>query len=128
MTDRPDPLADEEARAAAAEAGAIGGRPTRDLEADVDHDEAMRPVYEAGGGEEEGFELAEAELIEHAQHGPAKPEAQVRVREEVDRETEEPDPAVYGEADEIDVTEVTRDPNADRRDDQGPDPHAAHDR
>lgn len=128
MTDRPDPLADEEAAEAAAEAGAIGGRPTRDLEAELEIDESMRAVYEGGGGEAEGFEMAEAELIEHAQQGPAKPETQIHVREEVDRETEEPDPAVYGEADEIDVTEVTRDPDADPRDDDGPDPHAAHDR
>jgi len=31
--------------------------------------EERRPVEEAGGGESEGFELAEAELIEHASHG-----------------------------------------------------------
>ena len=125
MTDRRDELADEEAEAAAAEAGAIGGRVTRDLDADVDSDEAMRPVYEGGGGEEEGFELAESELIEHASLGPAN---EVHVREEIDRETEEVDPATYGEADEVDVTEVTRDPNADPDDDQGRDPHSAHDR
>jgi hypothetical protein len=128
MTDRRDQLADEEAEAAAAEARAIGGRPTRDLEPEVPHDPASGPVYEAGGGDQEGFEMAEAELIEHAEHGPAKPEAQVRVREEIDRETEEPDPGVYGEADEIDVTEVTRDPDPDPRDDPGPDPHVTHDR
>jgi hypothetical protein len=32
-------------------------------------EEAMRPGLEAGEGESEGFELAEAELIEHASHG-----------------------------------------------------------
>jgi hypothetical protein len=32
-------------------------------------DEALRPVIEAGGGESEGFELAEQDLIEHAEHG-----------------------------------------------------------
>ncbi len=31
--------------------------------------EARRAVDEAGGGESEGFELAEQELIEHASHG-----------------------------------------------------------
>lgn len=128
MTDRPDPLADEEARAAAAEAGHIGGRPTRELEADMDHDPAMEPVYEAGGGEAEGFELAEEELREHAEHGPAKPGTQVRaVRQEVDRETERPDPATYGEADEEDVTEVVRDP-AEGPDDPGAGPGIAADR
>jgi hypothetical protein len=102
MTDEYDPLAEEEAQAAAAEARKIGGQPTRDLEEDLDHDPAMEPVYEAGGGESEGFEMAEEELIEHSEHGPARPETQVRVREEVDRETEEPDPATYGEPDEVD--------------------------
>ena len=102
MTDEYDPLAEEEAEAARAEARDIGGRPTRDLEEDLPHDPAMDPVYEAGGGESEGFEMAEEELVEHSEHGPAKPEVQVRVREEVDRETEEPDPATYGEPDQVD--------------------------
>jgi hypothetical protein len=31
--------------------------------------EERRAVEEAGGGESEGFELAEAALIEHASHG-----------------------------------------------------------
>jgi hypothetical protein len=31
--------------------------------------EARRAVEEAGGGESEGFELAEQELIEHTSHG-----------------------------------------------------------
>lgn len=130
MTDRPDPLADEEAEAAAAEAGAIGGRVTRDLDEDVEVDESMRPVYEAGGGEAEGFEMAEAELREHAEQGPAKPGVEIHVREEIDRETEEVDRAVYGEADEVDVTEVGHDPNPDPHDDNGPgiDPHTAADR
>src|SRR3954467_14519459 len=115
MTDENDPLADEEAEAAAAGAAAMGGRATRDLEEDMPHDPAMDPVYEAGGGEAEGWEMAEEELIEHTEHGPAKPEVQVHVREETDRFTEERDQAVYGEPDEEDVTEVTRDPR------EGPD-------
>jgi hypothetical protein len=127
MTDEYDPLAEEEAQAAAAEARKIGGRPTRDLDEDMPHDPAMDPVYEGGGGEAEGFELAEEELREHSEHGPGKPETQVRVREEIDRETEEPDPASYGEADEVDVTEVTRDPR-EGRDDPGAGPGVAHDR
>jgi hypothetical protein len=102
MTDEYDPLAEEEAQAAAAEARKIGGRATRDLEEDLPHDPAMEPVYEAGGGEAEGFEMAEEELREHSEHGPEREERQVRVREEVDRETEEPDPATYGEPDQVD--------------------------
>ena len=128
MTDRPDPLADEEAAAAAAEAGRIGGRPTREEEVDMDHDPAMEPVYEAGGGEAEGFELAEEELREHAEQGPATPGVGIRpVREEVDRGTEEVDHAVYGEADEEDVTEVTSDPE-EGPDDPGAGPGMAADR
>jgi len=110
MTEERDPLAEEEAEAAAAEAGSIGGRATRDLEEDMPHDPAMDPVYEAGGGEQDGWELAEEELIEHTEHGPAKPETQVRVREEFDRQIEEnPDLSVYGEGDEEKVSEVTDD-------------------
>ena len=60
-----DPLAAEEAELAAAEAAAIGGV------AGDEHDfePAERPVREAGGGEQEGFEIAEADLVEHASHG-----------------------------------------------------------
>jgi hypothetical protein len=113
MTEERDPLAEEEAEAAAAEAGAIGGRATRDLEEDLPHDPAMDPVYEAGGGEQEGWEMAEEELIEHAEHGPAKPETQVRVREEFDRQIEEaPDLSIYGEGDEEKVSEVVDDPTS----------------
>ena len=98
MTDEYDRFAEEEAQAAAAEARNIGGRPTRDLEEDMPHDPAMDPVYEAGGGESEGFEMAEEELIEHSEHGPAKPEVQVRVREEENSE-EENSSESYGESD-----------------------------
>jgi hypothetical protein len=64
--DRPEgDLEDEEqTRLAEAEAARIGG-PVPD-EGD---DPAWRAVAEAGGGEAEGFEKAESELIEHASHG-----------------------------------------------------------
>jgi hypothetical protein len=52
-----------EADEAAREAAGIGGR-----SGDEDLDPAERAVSEAGGGESEGFELAEQELIEHASH------------------------------------------------------------
>jgi len=32
-------------------------------------DPALAPLLEAGEGEAEGFDLAEADLIEHAEHG-----------------------------------------------------------
>jgi hypothetical protein len=56
-------LVDTEADAAAAEAAGIGGRVDDD-----DLDPAERPLVEAGEGEAEGFELAEADLIENAEH------------------------------------------------------------
>jgi hypothetical protein len=61
----PDPRYEqEEIDAAAAEAAGIGG-----VAGDEDLDPARRPVVEGGGGEAEGFEEAEAALIEHASHG-----------------------------------------------------------
>ena len=36
---------------------------------DDPNDPAFEAVREAGGGESEGFELAEEQLIEHASHG-----------------------------------------------------------
>ena len=56
-------VAEEEA-AAGAEAAGIGG-----VSGEEDLDPADRPVREAGGGEAEGFEMAEDDLIEHASHG-----------------------------------------------------------
>jgi hypothetical protein len=38
------------------------------------HQEEQRAVREGGGGEAEGFELAEEELIEHASHGDPGPD------------------------------------------------------
>jgi hypothetical protein len=66
----------EQAELAAREAAAIGGgdpagapQQALDTEQDGESDPALRPVYEAGGGESEGFEQAEELLIEHASHG-----------------------------------------------------------
>jgi len=84
---------------AAAEARAIGGTGPAIAGADPDEvDEALLPVYEAGGGEAEGFELAEVDLIRNASHddGAAFPELDGFTPEiESDRSTAE-----YGEADE----------------------------
>jgi hypothetical protein len=46
------------------------------LDVDEPVDDAMRPVYEAGGGENDGFELAERDLVRNATHddGEAFPE------------------------------------------------------
>jgi hypothetical protein len=58
--------------------------------------EAERPVEEAGGGEAEGFELAEERLVEEAENfdGGRSP-----LRDAID-DAEPSDPDVYGEADE----------------------------
>jgi hypothetical protein len=82
-----------------------------------ERDEARRPVEEAGGGEAEGFELAERELIEHASHGEDRrdpstdafpPEAEAgRVAQ------------TGGEPDQVDPTEVVSDPEEDDDDPGG---------
>jgi hypothetical protein len=102
-----DFVAREEA-AAAAEARNIGG-PRLD---DAHGDEAMEPVYEAGGGEAEGFEAAEDQLIENATHGSgrADPIGDAFTPElESDRQT-----AIDAEADEERVSELDED-ETDRR-------------
>lgn len=54
----------EQERVAAEDAASIGGDPGGDYEGD----ESERALAEAGGGQAEGFELAEQELIENASH------------------------------------------------------------
>jgi hypothetical protein len=62
------------------------------------HREERRAVEEAGGGQSEGFELAEQELIDHASHGDSHSPA--RIMRDAARETEDDDRAlVDGEAD-----------------------------
>ena len=86
-------LVDDEAAAAAAEAAAIGGQVSDN------ENPAQRPVEEAGGGYAEGFELAEADLIESAEHGEGGH----------DRGVPEPEStlsgAAYADADNIDHTD-----------------------
>ncbi len=88
-----DPIAEEEADAAAAEAARIGG-PVPD---DGVEDPAQRPLVEAGEGEAEGFELAEGQLIENAEHGDLRrfPDRDAPPPEEqTDAEYGEPDQAI----------------------------------
>lgn len=120
-----DPLVSDEEHAAAAEAAGIGGR-RPDYDVDDDHrDEASRPLEEAGEGEAEGFELAERDLIEEAAHGEERRDPTVDAYE-VDDDLERVDP-VYGEPDEVDPTEVVRDPRGGE-DDPGAGPGVAADR
>jgi hypothetical protein len=107
----------EQEEAAAEEAAHIGGG--RDDELDYIErdsrpggisDEAWRPVEEGGGGEAEGFEEAEAELIERAEnaHGPSP----IADAGEYDEEEAALD-VEYGEADREYSAE--EDPDADDR-------------
>ena len=64
----------------------------------ADHDPAFDAVEEAGGGESEGFELAEEELIEHASHGDQHGTS--IIFQHAGHESEEETDAEYGEADE----------------------------
>jgi hypothetical protein len=120
-----DPLVNEEEQAAAAEAASIGGkRPDYDVDDDR-RDEAWRPLEESGEGEAEGFELAEHDLIEEASHGDERRSPELDAfegEEESDEAT-----AVYAEPDEIDPTEVVRDPREDE-DDPGAGPGLTADR
>lgn len=86
-----DPIAEEEADAAAAEAAEIGG-PAPDDPVD---DPAERPLVESGEGEAEGFELAEAELVDNAEHGDEK-----RFPSRDAGGPEEPTDTEYGEPDQ----------------------------
>lgn len=87
---------DAEADAAAAEAAQIGGRVEKEDLAPAD-----RPLAEAGGGEAEGFEIAEADLIENAEHAEGGHDRGVP-EPESDRSG-----AAYGDADSFDPTAKT---------------------
>src|SRR5918999_5624855 len=104
---RPDDsdLVREEEGAAAAAAGRIGGTAGDEN----DFDPAMRPVNEGGGGVAEGFEQAEADLVENAQHGDGRGDPMSDAfRGEV--ESDRAAGSAYGEGDEEKASEVVRDP------------------
>ena len=99
-----DPLARDQAEAAAAEAARIGGQVPEQAD-----DPAFEAVREGGGGEAEGFEQAEEALIEGASHGDPQPDpAELAFSEEPESGSST---FVGGEADEVDPTEVTSDPH-----------------
>jgi hypothetical protein len=102
-------LVAREASAAGAEAAMIGGAVPPDAA-----DPAMEPVYQAGGGEQEGFEAAENALIEAATHGE---DLGNPLRDAITPEVEsDASGAVYGEGDGIPSTEVAEDPGTGRED------------
>lgn len=97
----PDPRYEQdEIDAAAAEAAGIGG-----VAGDEDLDPAQRPVIEGGGGEAEGFEEAEAALIEHASHGDQQSAHAIMH----DAGLPEDEGAIGGEADHERSSEVPQD-------------------
>jgi len=107
----------EQEEAAAQEAAHIGGGRDHDLDyIERDSrpggisDEAWRPVEEGGGGESEGFEEAEAELVERAEnrHGPSPIDDAGDYDEEAGALDSE-----YGEADEEHTAED--DPDSSER-------------
>jgi hypothetical protein len=129
--------------------------PTTDMD-DHAGDPAFEAVVEAGGGVSEGFEVAEGQLIENAENppeadrtadafDPQDPGTDVDedVADDVAHALEDNDPgdapaaprddearqagAVYGEPDQVDVTEVVSDPE-EGHDDPGQGPGVAFDR
>jgi hypothetical protein len=93
----PDP-ARQEADRAAAEAAAIGGRPSAEAGGGEEPpSDAQRPLAEAGEGEAEGFEQAEEQLIEHASHGDQH--AARRAIEDAPAGSDDPRAAAGAEAD-----------------------------
>jgi hypothetical protein len=116
-----DELVEAETSAAAAEAAAIGG-PRLD---DAHGDPAMEAVYEAGGGEAEGFEAAEDELIENATHGDGRAEP---ASDAFTPEIESDEVTVLdAEADEEKTSEVVDDA-AERQGEAGSGPGITHER
>ncbi len=100
-TEQPEPIeelpvaetstVEEETAEAQAEAAAIGGIGTADA------DPAQQAVREAGGGEAEGFELAEQDLVDNATHGDEH--AARRVLQDAPAPEAEPASAEFAEAD-----------------------------
>jgi hypothetical protein len=112
--DRSDPSVAQEESAAGVEAAAIGGPAIHDAD-----DPAMDPLYQAGQGDQEGWEAAERDLIDNATHGDGhgNPSRDALAPElESDRSS-----AAYGDPDNLPSTELVDDPETDPDDPgQGP--------
>ncbi|HEX8103610.1 MAG TPA: hypothetical protein VF533_13425 [Solirubrobacteraceae bacterium] len=119
--DPDEKLIQQQEAAAALEAAGIGGPHANSHTSDP----AFEAVYEAGGGEAEGFEQAEADLIDNASHGDGggnplrdaiAPEAEADVAD-----------STYGEGDDLPSTELVDDPS-EGDDDPGRGPDLSADR
>jgi len=122
-----DPLLRREEAAAAREAAGIGGgRPEYEDEEGGEASERDRALIEGGEGVEEGFEVAEEDLVETASHGENRYDP--GTADFGDEESAGDADAISGEPDEIDVTETVRDPEAGPGEDPGEGPGISHDR
>jgi hypothetical protein len=90
---------DDEILAAAREAASIGG-----VTGDELVDPARRPLIQAGGGEAEGFELAEQGLVQAAESG--DPEMDPMLDAFSPEQGPPPERFTYGEADHEESAEV----------------------
>jgi hypothetical protein len=87
--ERDEDFVEEEEAEAAKEAAGIGGNVTPDTD-----DPAQQPLIEGGEGESEGFELAEKDLEDIAEHGDEHRFPDGLAQPEEPQDTDE-----YGEAD-----------------------------
>jgi hypothetical protein len=88
--ERDEAFVEEEEAEAAEEAAAIGGTRTPDTD-----DPAQQPLIDGGEGESEGFELAEKDLEDIAEHGDEH-----RFPGGMSQPEEPQDPDEFGEPDE----------------------------
>jgi hypothetical protein len=97
MTIQPDPPDDEWAALPDEESEAEAAPTVDGAYSDERADPAMAPVIEAGGGVAEGFEQSEALLVDHATSGL---DGTMRILRDAGAAEAEPDPGIYGEADQ----------------------------
>jgi hypothetical protein len=122
-----DDLLRREEAAAAREARGIGGRPPEyEDEEGRRVSEADRARIESGEGVEEGFDVAEEDLIETASHGENRYDPEIR--DFGDDESAGDADVLDAEPDEVDVTETVRDPQSGTDDDPGEGPGISADR
>ena len=122
-----DPLVREEEAAAAREAGSIGGR------APEYEDEEGDPVERGGSCADRGRRGRRGGLRDRGERPPRgrqprREPLRPEHRDFGDEESAGDGDAVSGEADEIDVTETVRDPEAGPGEDPGEGPGISHDR
>jgi hypothetical protein len=86
-----------------------------EFDREVRRREANRPLEEAGEGESEGFELAEADLIDHASHGDMHGTGPIIRDARTDEDaTRAPDDDTFGEADQEERPDLGQDQGDER--------------